>query len=312
NYGAASATKPRITGLSGSFVVGGVLTITGTNFAATGNTVWFTSAAATGAPKTVTGLASTGAGTSIAVTSPATLPLPVDGDLLVLVPPGTQGAHLSNAWPIDISSGPPPTLATVGPNPAPIASQTTTLMTITGTDLSSVSSVSVGGVSISGAALTTSPTQVTFNLPNPLLALNLGPISVTATNPSGTSNALPLTIDPATPPALILPSLTATGQPFSADTYTVPGNFVILIMSPSNLPSSVPGVVDLNLGAGFTQILLFPTLVAGAAQGRATTSFVVPPGGTPLSVFYFQSISIPPGFASPFPSSNMLQTTLLF
>ena len=311
-YGPVSATKPRITGLSGSFVVGGVLTITGTNFAATGNTVWFTSAAATGVPKTVTGLASTGAGTSIAVTIPSTLPLPVDGDILVLVPPGTLGAHLSNAWPLDLSSGPPPTLTSISPDPAPMSSQTGTVMTITGTDLASTSSVTVGGNTISGAALTTGPTQVTFTLPNPLTLTNLGPTTVTATNPSGTSNALPLTVDPANPPVLLIPSLTFTGSNFTADTYTAPGNFVILIMSPSNLPSSVPGLVDLGLGAGFTSILMFPTTIAGAAQGKTTTSFVVPPGGIAGTVFYFQSVSIPPSVASPFPSSNLMQTTLLF
>ncbi|HKB16537.1 MAG TPA: matrixin family metalloprotease [Planctomycetota bacterium] len=312
NYGATSAAKPRITGLSGSFVVGGVLTITGTNFAATGNTVWFTSAAATGTPKTVTGLASTGGGTSIAVTIPTSAPLPVDGDLLVLVPPGTLGANLSNAWPIDISSGPPPTLVSISPDPAPIASQGVTAMTITGTDLATVSSVSIGPATISGAALTASATQVTFNLPSPFSAVNLGPNSVTATNPSGTSNALSLTIDPANPPVLAIPGFTGTGQPFAADTYTAPGNFVILIMSPSNIPSSLPGVVDLGLGAGFSSILMFPTTVAGAAQGKTTTSFTVPGGGAPGTVFYFQSVSIPPSLASPFPSSNMMQTILLF
>ncbi|MCI0589066.1 MAG: matrixin family metalloprotease [Planctomycetes bacterium] len=311
-YGPVSATKPRITGLSGSFQTGGLLTITGTNFAATGNTVWFTNSAATGAPKTVTGLASTGAGTSIAVTIPTSLPLPADGDVLVLVPPGTLGAHLSNAWPLDISTGPPPTLTTIGPNPAPIASVPATLMTITGTDLASTSSVTIGPASIVGGALTTSATQVTFNLPTPFTAVNLGPNTVTATSPSGTSNSISLTIDPANPPVLVVPPLTFGGSTFTADTYTIPGNFVILIMSPSNLPSSIPGLVDLGLGAGFSSIVVFPTTVAGVAQGKATTSFVVPTGGTPSSVFYFQSVSIPPSVASPFPSSNLTQTTLLF
>jgi matrixin len=313
NYGASSVTKPRITGLSGSFVVGGVLTITGTSFAATGNTVWFTNSAATGAPKTVTGLASTGAGTSIAVTIPTSLPLPADGDVLVLVPPGTLGAHLSNAWPLDLSSGPPPTLTSISPDPAPLASQTLVPMTITGTDLASVSSVSIGPTTVSGAALTTSSTQITFNLPSPLSAGSLGPVSVTATNPSGTSNSINLTIDPASPPVLFgILGFTFAGQTITADTYTAPGNFVILIMSASNLPSSIPGLVDLGLGAGFTQIFMFPTTVAGAAQGKTTTSFVVPTGGPPNTIFYFQSVSIPPTVISPFPSSNLAQMTLLF
>ena len=60
-YGAASASKPRITSvaLSGG---GTTLTITGTNFSATGNEVWFTQATAggDGTPIKATGLTSNG------------------------------------------------------------------------------------------------------------------------------------------------------------------------------------------------------------------------------------------------------------
>ncbi|HET6202659.1 MAG TPA: matrixin family metalloprotease [Planctomycetota bacterium] len=311
NYVAASATKPRITGLSGSFSLGGLLTITGTNFAATGNEVWFTSAAANGNPKTVTGLASANAGTTIDVTIPTSAPLPIDGDLLVKVPPGTLAANLSNAWPIDLTSGPPPTLTSISPDPAPLASQTGTPMTITGTDLATVNSVAIGAATVSGAALTTSATQVTFNLPNPLANATLGPQSVTATSPAGTSNALTLTVDPANPPFLLTLTPTFTGAMFNADTYTAPGNFVILCMSTLNTPSIAPGIVSLSIGGNFSFLLLFPTTVANATQGKATTSFVVPAGGGGLD-FYFQAVSLPPSVIPPFLASNANTVHVLF
>jgi len=99
-YGAKSATKPRITGISLS---SGQLTINGANFDATGNEVWFTQLAqgGFGDPIKVTGVNSNG--TSITVAIPATAG---PGDVLVKKSTNTH-ASLSNAWPIDPFAGPP-------------------------------------------------------------------------------------------------------------------------------------------------------------------------------------------------------------
>jgi hypothetical protein len=97
NYGAAAATKPRITGLTWS---GSVLTIEGVNFSATGNRVWFTrTGTGTTAAVIVSNLASTANGTRIAVTPPATAG---SGDVLVRNS-GAGGASLSQPWPWDRS-----------------------------------------------------------------------------------------------------------------------------------------------------------------------------------------------------------------
>jgi len=101
-YGVKSASKPHIASLSGSTDVGGALTITGSQFAPTGNEVWFTNAAADGTPLKVTGLTSSAGGTQISLNVPAGAEA---GDVLVHVP-GTSGATLSNAFPIDIGSPP--------------------------------------------------------------------------------------------------------------------------------------------------------------------------------------------------------------
>ncbi|MDF1837050.1 MAG: matrixin family metalloprotease [Planctomycetota bacterium] len=98
-YGAASATKPTISGLSLS---GSTLTITGTNFDATGNQVWFTRAnnQGNGTPLKATNVPSTGGGTQIVVAVPNDVR--TGGDVLVQKS-GNAHSSLSNAYPADLS-----------------------------------------------------------------------------------------------------------------------------------------------------------------------------------------------------------------
>jgi len=98
NYGAAGATKPRITGLLWD---GSVLTIDGVNFSPTNNRVWFTRAGTgTTAAVILSGLASTAGGTRIAVTPPVTAG---SGDVIVRNS-SAGGASLSQPWPWDRSN----------------------------------------------------------------------------------------------------------------------------------------------------------------------------------------------------------------
>jgi hypothetical protein len=98
-YGVKSATKPHIAGLSGSKTGGGTLVISGSNFAATANEVWFTRQGNLGNPQKVLNLNSNGTTISVVVPTTAT-----DGTVLVKKGGGTGGAFLSNSWPIDIGS----------------------------------------------------------------------------------------------------------------------------------------------------------------------------------------------------------------
>jgi Matrixin len=95
-YGAASANKPHISDI---IISANVLTINGSNFASSGNQVWFTQAGAggTGNPIKVTNLSSNGS--VITVTVPATAG---PGDILVR---NNQTGHndLSNAFPTDLA-----------------------------------------------------------------------------------------------------------------------------------------------------------------------------------------------------------------
>jgi hypothetical protein len=95
-YGVMAGNKPTITGLS---INGNSLIVTGTNFSATDNQVWFTQVAAggNGQPIKVTGLTSNG--TTITANIPATAG---PGDVLVRRN-GTAHADLSNPWPTDLA-----------------------------------------------------------------------------------------------------------------------------------------------------------------------------------------------------------------
>lgn len=100
-YGVAAATKPIITNVVQS---GCSLTITGSNFAPTGNEVWFTRLNnASGDPLKVTNVASVG-GTTITLTAPTAAG---PGDLLVKIP-GSANSALSNAWPVSPQGGTAP------------------------------------------------------------------------------------------------------------------------------------------------------------------------------------------------------------
>lgn len=116
-YSPAAATKPIITGVS---VTPGTLTITGSNFAPTGNEVWFTRAVpaanvALGDPIKFTAVISTNGGTQIVLGVPADAGA---GDVMVKVP-GTGNDKLSNAWPAAVSGTPPCVSPTVVCQSAP-------------------------------------------------------------------------------------------------------------------------------------------------------------------------------------------------
>jgi hypothetical protein len=115
-YGVKSASKPEITGASGPLSSGSTLVLTGINFDATGNEVWFTDSAASGTPLKLSGVSSTAGGTQITVSIPSGA---APGDVLVKRA-GTGGSSLSNAFPLDVDSL-PGEYRLVGPGVAGIA-----------------------------------------------------------------------------------------------------------------------------------------------------------------------------------------------
>ncbi|HKB15828.1 MAG TPA: hypothetical protein VKF62_07170, partial [Planctomycetota bacterium] len=182
-------------------------------------------------------------------------------------------------------------------------------VTLSGSNLGPVTSVSVGGLQVPSAFFSSvADARISFLLPP---GLPLGPAAVTASSPGGTSNALTIDVAAADPPVLLVPPLAASFGTLPAQTFTVPGRIVLLTLSFSNLPSMLPGVIDLALGDAFSQILVLPPQVAGAAQGQAESVLYVPPGFTGSTV-YFQAVSIPAGGTPPYDASNLAATLIFF
>ena len=140
-YGVKSGTKCHIGAIAGTKQIGDTLTITGTNFSATNNEVWFTKATAPdGNPIKVTNVNSTSGGTIITVTIPGGV---ADGEVLVKNS-GNTGSALSNAWPIDVGAGAgdPPFLASINPTTGPSGGFTP--VTLSGSGFSGTQQVKFG------------------------------------------------------------------------------------------------------------------------------------------------------------------------
>jgi hypothetical protein len=290
-YGVKSATKPRITSVSAS---AGVVTINGTNFAATGNEVWFTQKAqgGSGTPIKVTGVASTLSGTKITVTAPSTAG---KGDVLVKSSAGSTGAFLSNAWPIDpgVTGGTGPNILSITPSSIEAVTADPLPVVLSGTGFTGTSSLTIGGVvqpvanySVSG------DTTITINA-WPLQNV-LGDIDVVVTTSSGSDNGT-VSVSECDPPVLdMYPSAPfgfINGVPVTWTAGSEVGDFVYIVASSSPLPSTIPGLVNVGLGNMLSDIVVLK-IVAIPAKGWA--QYTAAPTGLPAgTTIYCAALAFP-------------------
>jgi hypothetical protein len=106
-YGAMSAAMPSVASITGNANLGGNITITGTNFSATGNTLWLQSnvldsGAAGGNFVKVTGLSSSNGGTVINMTLPSA---GWEGGEIHVQSNGTNNSNLSESHPFGGTGG---------------------------------------------------------------------------------------------------------------------------------------------------------------------------------------------------------------
>ncbi|MBI3819230.1 MAG: S8 family serine peptidase [Planctomycetes bacterium] len=107
------------------------------------------------------------------------------------VPTGPQGFGLA----INGAVSETPVLTSVSPNPVAVASPLLTpTITISGSGLLGTTSVAVGSTNYAGGFLINNDNSITlWFIPPPA---QLGSVNVTVTSPAGTSNAIPITINP--------------------------------------------------------------------------------------------------------------------
>ncbi len=202
---------------------------------------------------------------------------------------------LSNGDPIGGST--PPTVGLILPGTvASVIPGNDQTVSVTGIGFSTASSITVDGNPLPGFPPTfTIVNDGLITLQMPLLG-SLGAAPIAVTNPLG-SDSGSINVVAANPPAIDLGS---GGDPeqlfgFAPTVITAggePGNLVYLIASASNLPSVIPGVLNLSIGNSFSSFFILSTDVQ-LGQGWLERSFNF--SGFPFgTLFYFQVAEVDP------------------
>ena len=306
-YGVANATKPIITGVSVN-AGAGTITITGSNFSPTNNTLWFTSADPTlwfeDSRILVTG-----------VTSPSTT------SITALIPAGAGpgdvhvrntnagGAGLSNAWPVNVSGGTGSNLAITGISPStvdcliPGPDQT---VTITGTGFSANTTVTVDGILLDAASTTfVNASTITLDMPQ---VSQLGSIEVRV-DEAGDFETDTITVQAPTTPTLQIgngipdfnQNPTSSGDGLDWIYAGPPGEFHYILGSGSNAPSVIP-IVSLEIGNNFSDLFAVTSGIIGPEGYLEGNSPLLPT----FVIWYFESLSFSQG--TPIPTSSRQET----
>lgn len=308
-YGPASAAKPRIVA---AVLASGVVSLQGTSFSPSGNEVWFTSASPSAAGLDpvvrVTGVPSTGGGTTIQV------PLPTGagaGDVLVRAnAPGS--ASLSNAFPLDVPSPGPPSITAISPATIEaLVPGTAYSVSIQGTGFVPTATVEVNGMPLVGTPTpftVVNPFQILFDMPQ---VGTLGPATVTVRQGSFADSA---SIDVVVPsgPRLQVGSgdpgqPVVQGPPLEVIAAGTPGHVLLVVHSRSSAPSDLPGVVHLDLGAGFTDVPLAGVFVVEPKAWTSTTFTLA--GVAPLTSLFAQGVDLS---VFPFAETNLQEIFVVF
>ncbi len=283
-YGAKSASKPRITGVS---VQAGALLVEGSGFAASDNTLWFTQAGVggSGAPVALGPLASSAQGTRIAALIPAAAG---PGDVLVKVP-GSGHAALSNAWPFDpLPPLPPaaPQIAWVAPAQIACLAPEPRRVRVSASELASLQAVTLAGAALPSASwLLSGADELELELP---LLSALGPAPLVLHGAGGASAPVALEILPCEPPVLALGAASLSSSALTPVRFGgEPGEVALLLVSGELGPSALPGVLQAAIGNHFSSLFLLGTCVV-PASGWAERNYAF--GGLPLGVqLHFQA-----------------------
>jgi hypothetical protein len=165
----------------------------------------------------------------------------------------------------------PPTLGSVSPTQVTAFQGGT--VTLTGTNFSFVTQVSVGALALLPADFTVvSPTSITFEAPQ---ASVLGPVNVTVTTPAGTTAAKTLTFVETNPPKMSASFVGFAGQPFTWSWGAGSGDIVYLLYAPGSATFPFNGF---NILAGFS--IVYTQVADAAGIGGLTVNLPAGTGNT--------------------------------
>ena len=209
-----------------------------------------------------------------------------------------------------------PTITSVSPSQTEaVVVDGSTQVTVHGAGMLSVASVLVDGVPLTSFPpmyVVIDDATLTFALP---LASQLGPIPIVLSSPAGSAstsieveaNATPVVELKNSDPGFLFQTLglqlTLGGNP---------GDIAVVIGSPSALPTTLPGIVDLAIGNNGTSLFVLGAPLIGPA---GYTELTVPMAGLPAGLtLHVQTAALllSTAYALPATASNVQSGTILF
>ena len=232
-------------------------------------------------------------------------------DVTVTNPTGDAGT-LAGAFAITDPSPPgSPLITAATPAQPPVVDSTPTLITLTGSNFSTVTKVTVDGqhtLEGFGEVFVLSDTSLQFFLP---LVDHLGSVPVTLENAIGTSLPIYLDVVPVSTPTLYMQNpIVFTLQEVTQAMASDPGDIHVLWAAWSNQPTPVPGIVDLDIGNFGTALSLWWALPT-ASTGVTSATFIIPAEVLPGS-FWWQGAVVTPALDLPAAVTNTVFTAVLF
>jgi len=232
-----------------------------------------------------------------------------------LDPAGTNPTSINGFDPSAPPPGSPPTLTVVSPNLLnAVYTDTWPVLTLTGTNLSTVTSVTVDGVPLSNTIspkfTKVSSTQITVEW---FPQTTLGPVEIEVSNANGQASLFALVFQNNTSLLDLTPSDPGFLIQFIGMNLYIGGpstNLHYLIASVSDIPSVLPGIVSLDLGNNFTSYVDLGWHAVDPATGYKKFTFQ----GTSLlpgTRLHFQAMIFPtlaPAF--PFAVTNRQSVTV--
>ncbi|MFT5285326.1 MAG: hypothetical protein ACI8TQ_001489 [Planctomycetota bacterium] len=312
-----SGNKPTIATVTD---LSGRVAITGTDFHATNNEVWFTrltpgTTTSGKGPIKMTGIASTGGGTMIEVLVP-----PTAGPGDIMVRRGTGSASTTTQpFPFDPFSLPAPSslISDVAPPRVPPMSPSgLSTVTLTGTGFTGATELQIDTKIVGDPALTfsgdwtiVSDTQIDVVLP---LLNAKGDLDIFLTTTDGTINSS-IFVDAPVSPVLLTEQpdiVSAVGVDFAMASAI--GDVVALKVSGVLGSTILPGILDLEIGGGnLNSIFNVVSLSVGTKYWRKR--YFGPFTGLPIGVdVHFEALVLPidTNFEFPWDSTNVVTLTI--
>jgi hypothetical protein len=188
-------------------------------------------------------------------------------------------------------------------SPAVHAPGTSNPVQLLGCGFDQVTAVQVGGTPVAFAA--SDAEHMLLDLPN-LSAF--GPTLLVLQTATGSTSST-LTLGPVEPLVFGPPVWTPAG-PGTLTFASQPGDLHILLVSPDLQPSSLPSLVDLDIGNGFLSLDVLAMQVIAGGKAFGTLTWQPPLHGFAMTV-HVQSVVIPAApLAPPFQTSNVYATDL--